>query len=276
MPTFNRRTLRQSLGRDYLHDTLVSTTTGSCGVTTGSLAIWDSSTADPTASGEGLYHRQWLRLVGSAGHIQDLRVGSWNTGSGAFVAAVTLATTVYSGMPYEVHATIKPTDKDRALDAVIQNVRVRRELTIDAINGGHIYSLGPDVVDVVGVRYFSDPAASLDRGEHAVDWWKHEATGSGNELRITPALYGSYQLVLDAITTVSLGAGDLATVNLPNDEWILWGAAARCLWMAEQQSPGQEAGRYSERRKESAREYSRLSSRFQPFVTRKIQLDELW
>lgn len=223
-----------------------------------------------------MYSRSWLRLLGSAGFLQDVRVASFNTGSGSFFAAQTLATTIYSGMPFEVHSLISPAEKDRALDDAIARVRVRQEVPIWAIDGGHTYSVGPELLDIADVRYFSDPTASLSRDEHQLSWWKLESTGSGQELRVFPALQASQQLVIDAVLGVSLGAGDLATVNLPNDDWVLWGAAARCLWMLEQRSPGQEAGRYRERRLEAAREFTRLALRFQPRFGRPIQLAEVW
>ncbi len=274
MSVYSRRTLRQSLSQLWLHDTIIGQTSGSWGTQAGSLNIVDRAQADPTASGEQLYHRHWLRLLGSAGFIQDTRVGSFNTGSGAYLSAVTAATTIYSGMPFEVHALMSPSDKDRALDAVIRDVRYRQELALWAVPQGHIYSLGPDVLDVIDVRYYSDPTSSLDRGQGYPQWFKFEQTASRNELRIEPSLLPSYQLVIDAILAPSLGAGDLATVNLPSDQWALAGAAARCYWMLEQQGPGQETSKYKERRVEAAREYTRLSNRFQPIIARRIQLDE--
>lgn len=273
MPTYSRRTLRQHLGQFHLHDTIVSNTDGSWGVTVGSTNISDASRADPTASSESLYQRNWLRLLGSAGQIQDLRVGSFNTGSGTFLSAVTLATTVFSGMPYELHAMVDPADKDRALDEVIKHVRVRQEVPIWAIDHGHFYSLGPDIQDIIDLRYLSQPTDSLNLGEHAVQWWKTENTGSGVQLRINPSLPASYQLIIDALVTVSLGSGDLATVNIPDEDTVLWGAAAQCFWFLESRAPGQEATLYKARRQEAAREYTKLSRRFMPVVTRRIQLD---
>ncbi len=57
---------------------------------------------------------------------------------------------------------------------------------------------------------------------------------------------------------------------------LLSGAAARCLWLVEQRSPGQEAAAYRNRRGEVAREFTRLSARFQPKIAKKVQLDEPW
>mgnify|MGYP001611606624 FL=1 len=99
MPVYNRRTLRQDLSREWLHDIVIGQTSGSWGLQAGSYNIIDSAQADPTASGEQLYFRHWLSLLGSAGKIQDLRVGSFNTGSGAYLGAQTLATAIFSGMP---------------------------------------------------------------------------------------------------------------------------------------------------------------------------------
>ena len=276
MPVYSRRTLRQRLSTEILRDTIVSTTSGSSGITTGSYIILDSSKADPTASGEQLYFRHWLRLLGSAGRIQDVRVGSFNTGIGAFAGAVVLATTVFSGMPYEVHGALDPAEKDAVLDAVIREVRIQEEQPLWSVKDMTIYSLGPEVLDVIDVRYYADPAGSLNRDEGRLTWFGLAKTATGQELRISEALPASYQLIYDAIVTVSLGAGDLATVNLDSDNLVIWGAAARCYWMLEQQAPGQEAGKYKERRAEAARKYSVLSARFQPKIVRKIQLDEYY
>ena len=276
MPIYNRRGLRQNLGRDYLRDTLVGRTSGSWGTQAGSLNIIDRSLADPTASGEQLYYRHHLRLLGSAGVLQDLRVGTFNTGSGAFLAAVTAATTIFSGMPFEVHGMVSPDEKDRQLDAVIKDVRALQELTIPAVDDLLIYSLGPDVEHVLEARVQSDPSHSLGRDDATLGWWKVVTTATGRELRLSSPLSASQHLVLNAITAVSLGAGDLATVNLPSQEWALTGAAARCYWLLEAQAPGKEASRYKDKRQEMARHYSRLSQRFQPFVTRKVQLEEPW
>jgi hypothetical protein len=275
MPVYSRRNLRQSLGTRYLRSTIVSATSGSWGTQAGSANIIDSSQADPTASGEQLYQRHWLRLLGSAGVIQDLRVGSFNTGSGAYLSAQTLATTVFSGMPYELHALMPPTEMDQALTDVIADLRTYRELAIWATPESYIYSLGPDVLDVLDVRILTAPTGSLNRGEYPAGWWKTEQTATRYELRIDAALLVSQQLLIGAITSLSLGAGDLATVNLPSDEWLLSGAAARCYWLLDQRVPGQVSA-YGERRREMARRFTALSGRFQPVVSRKVQLDNIW
>jgi hypothetical protein len=223
-----------------------------------------------------MYERHWLRLLGSAGKIQDTRVGSFNTGSGAFLSAITAGTTIFSGMPFEVHGLLDPAEKDRALDSVIKDLRVAQEVPIWAIPQGNVYSLGPDIYDVLSVRYFSDPTDSLNLGEHVVQWWKLEHTATGNQLRINQTLQASYQLILEALTSVSLGAGDLATVNIPSDDMVLWGATARCYWLLGRKAPAQEAGQYAQEGQRAAREYTRLAQRFQPVISRKIQLDEVY
>ncbi len=274
MPVYSRRGLRQALGVSWLRDTVVGQTSGSWGTQAGSLNIVDSSQADPTASGEQLYQRHWLRLLGSAGVLQDTRVGSFNTGSGAFLSAVTAATTIFSGMPFEVHGLLSPAEKDRELNGVVNKLRVQQELPLAAVQDLHVYSLGPEVLDVLDVRYFSYPLAS--RNEAQLIWYKLVSTATGQELRVSPSLEWSQQLVLDAVLAVSLGAGEQATINLPDQDWLLSGAAARCLWLVEQRSPGQEAAAYRNRRGEAAREFTRLSARFQPKIARKVQLDEPW
>ncbi len=277
MPTYNRRTLRQHLSQEWLHDIVIGTTSGSWGTQAGSYNIIDSSQADPTASGEQLYQRHWLRLLGSAGLIQDLRIGSYNTGSGAYLGAQTLATTVFSGMPFEVHAKLSPADKDIAITRTIEGIgALQQEIPIWAIANGHDYSLGPEILDVIDAYYLSDPTDSLNIGRHQLQHFTLRKTATGQCLSIIPSLIASYQLVLSAITTISLGAGDLATVNLPSESLVLAGAAARCYWMLEQNA-GQNTKQYQERRLSAARQYNALAARFQPIATtRKIQLEEWW
>ncbi len=228
-------------------------------------------------SGEQIYYRHYLRLLGSAGFIQDMRVGSFNTGSGAFVGAQTLATTIFSGMPYEVHRLVSPSDKDAALDAVISGVRELQERYYWSIDGMHIYSMNPTVdIDIVAARYYSNPNGSLDKGEGQFAWWKFVKTINAHELRVSPSMPASYQLVIDVIVAPSLAADDLATVNLESDDLVIWGAAARCYWMAGRGAPAQETALFDQQRREAAREYSRLSANFKPKITRKPQLDSLY
>jgi hypothetical protein len=129
--------------------------------------------------------------------------------------------------------------------------------------------------DILDVRYLSDPSNSLNPGEQQIGWFRVDATGSeGRELRISPALRASQVLILDTLQGARLGAHDLATVDLPSDEWILAGAAARCLWLLEQRAPGKEAGMYRERRQEAVKLFSRLSQRYQGAISRRVMLDE--
>jgi hypothetical protein len=129
--------------------------------------------------------------------------------------------------------------------------------------------------DVLDVRYLSDPSNTLHPGEKQVPWFRVDATASeGRELRIAPALRASQTLILDVLTGARLGEHDLAMVDLPSDEWILAGAAARCLWLLEQRAPGKEAGMYRERRQEAVKLFSRLSQRYQGAISRRVMLDE--
>lgn len=274
MPICRRRELRQRLGLEYLRDTVVGTTDAVC-----SAGVWltlsDGGQADATASGEPLYQRAWARVLGSLGVLQDGRVASFDA-AGVFVLGVTTATTVLAGMPYEIGTRLAAAEKDRALDAVIRDVRTRQEVTLWTRDGMTAYSLGAEVVDVLDVGVDADPSGTLGRRVTPVGWFGQRRTAAGMEVRIAPGVAGSCYLVLDALVRASLGASDLATVNVPSDDLVLAGAAARCLWLLEQDAPGQEAAVYRERRAEMAREYTRLARRFQPAVTRRVMPDEPW
>jgi hypothetical protein len=179
-------------------------------------------------------------------------------------------------MPFEVISLLSPVEMDRAIDRCIQDVRKLEELPLWSIDQKHEYSIGPEVIDVSDAYYFSDPTHSLDKGQRGLNWFGIVKTATGQELRIEPSLPASYQIIMKAVLEATLGAGDLATVNLPSDEPVLWGATSRCYWLVEQRSPGQEAIRYKELRREAAHAYTTLAQRFTPKITRRIQLDQPW
>lgn len=282
MPIYTRRGLRQRLGIEYLHDTIVGTTTGSNGPTQSAI-IWDSTLADPTLSGENPYYRAWVRTqtpdTQQPSALYDARVATLNTQSGAFVITGTSSMVISSGNPYEIHNKISPADKDRSLDAVIKDLRFIQEYPLWSVKDAKAYSLGTDIYDVVDVKYFSDPTNSLDRGVGHLQWFSYAITATGQELRINPSLPASYQIILSAIITVSLQSAtthDTVNFTLPSDDWVLSGAAAHLFWMMEQDSPGQESTLYRAKRIEMAKLFSKLSRRFQPFIARKISLGEVW
>lgn len=267
-PIFARKTLRQSLGRDLLRDTLVGNTSGSCGAA-GSGYVIDRSQANAAFSGEDLYSRAYL-LVNS----MDLRVATFNVASGAWVSWVTLSANVPSGGEYEVHELISPADKSRAIDWVLHETPVRQEVPVAAVANQKHYSWPSGVRKVLDAWYYADPDSSLDRLKGRFSWWGNAATASGREVRIEPALLGSYQIILDAITTLTLGALDAATVNLESDRWLLYGAEAQCWEMASKRAPGEEASTYRGNARRAAAKYRQLTSRWAPQGDSKLKFDD--
>ena len=128
--------------------------------------------------------------------------------------------------------------------------------------------------DVFDAYYFADPTASLGRDRHNLTSYQVVVTGSGREVRIEPAIDGSVQLILSALVRATLGASDLATVNLPNEEWVLNGAAAYCYSRLARSAPGQETAEYKNKAKEFATAWRRGVRNVLPQVDRTIQLDE--
>ncbi len=252
----------------------MSTTTGSWGATA-SLTVWDSTLADLTLSGEAMYERAWVRMLNagsSAVPAQDARVASFNTGSGAFHCLVLSGTTFGSGSGYEIHTMLSPAEKDRCLTTIANLLFEEKEFPINSVDGAHIYSVPTEILDIQNVRAFAYPVGS--KAEGALNWWKMVTTGSGQELRIEPSLGGSDQLLLSAITRCSLAASDLLGITLPTDEWLLAGAAAQAYWLLERGAPAQEVAFFRESRRELQASFRRLSARFQPRASRKIQLEE--
>lgn len=274
MPIFSRQMLRALLTTDYLRDGIVSTLTATGFL--GSVNLIDSTQADLSLTGQALYQRAWLKHNG-----MELRVASFNVFSGAYISLQIAGTLVVSGGTYERHDSLPPSDKDRALNDTIKRVRVRREVAIPTVPGLNLYNLdtagSPNLIlDVLDAYYFTNPTGTLGRDQARLDDFTIVATATGRELRIEPALGQSQQLVLDAILTLTLGAGDTATINIPDDRWVLSGAAAKAYDLLIRKTPGQQRGALEKDRREFATEFSRLSSRFQPQIDRSIAslLDE--
>lgn len=240
MPVVSRLTLRQHLGQNKLRDTYIGTTTASCGPTSPAY-VMDSQVANPDLAAESLYARTWVKV-----NNMTLNVGSFNAGSGAYVTAQTAATSIPIGVQYEHHRKLSPDSKDRAIDGVIGRLWSRQELPIDTAVGCLQYSIGTGF-KIFGVSYFANPASSTDRGQaQLMIGWTLATTGSGRELRLPAngALGASQQIVLDAQVRATLGSLDTATVNIPDEDWVLDGAAARCFQALWADAPGKEAGKY--------------------------------
>lgn len=227
--------------------------------------------ADPSLTGNDLFVRAWGKVVNTS---QAVRVASFNVGSGAFLSFQSIGTsTVMSGATYEIHQKLDPADKDRCLDATIRQVRIREEWPFWSVEQKAFYAISDNILDICNAFYLSNPNDSLNQGKGHFTDWKLTNTGSGQMLRIHPSLPASYQIILDAIRTASLGATDTASIDLVSDDWVLAGAAARAYRMLRQSAPGKEEGVYRERQREYAAEFSRLSAHYQPLIDRPLELD---
>ena len=279
MPVVNRRNLRHNLGLRHLRDTITGNTTSSFG----SVHVIDRALADTTFTAEMLHYRSWARFfpTGSANGV-DFRVASFNCASGALISLALDGTTVPSGAGYEVAAALSPADKDRCLDLVLGVVRVRREVGIQTTEGLTHYPLDgvasphylfPD--QILDCFYYADPSHSLNRAPCAFDTWEVERTATGHELRVSPALGASQQIVLDGILSLTLGAAEVATINIPDEEWVLLGAEAHAWNLLMKRGPAQETKQYADLRRDAAFAFSKKSQMFQPRVTRPLpELEE--
>ena len=235
------------------------------------MTVWDVKLADDFLAGEQLYQRAVLRVLTGSSFAQDARIASFNTGSGAFLSLLASATTVVSGAAYEIHRILPPAEKDLILTDIAESLRFRSEVAIDSVRDLHSYSLSDAYIDVLGVRAYGWPTAS--KGEVPIHWWRIDPTATGRTLVIQPALEQSSQLILQVITSGSLGSADTATINLPSDSWLLSGAAARAYWLLEAGAPATETSAYKANRRELSARFARLSARYMPRITRDVQLE---
>ena len=270
-PVFSRKYLRQTLGRSHLRDTQVRLSTNTTNLANGSINVMDTTLADLSLSGQGLYVGAWL-LFSSAE--REYRIGSFNIGSGALWSQANSTATIFSaGQEYEIHTVLPPSDKDRAIDETVKRLWTRQEVGIDSVEKDHTYPLPPGVISVLDCYYFASPSGTLDRDRRRLTRYDVVATPTGVELRIDPALMASQQIVLDAILSVSLGTGDTATVNIPDERLVLFGAEAQCWDLLVRRAPRGTADEYRRLRDEAARQFNLLSARFKTPVDRPIRLD---
>lgn len=260
MPVVSRRYLRQTLGVAHVRDTRVGTTTA-----TGP-AIVDARLADLTLSGQETDVGAWIKHQG-----MELRVASFNAGSGAYVHAMIAATLVASGAEYERHTTLPPSEKDKAIDEAIKQLRVRREVVVAGVADLDHYPLPAGVEQVLDAFTYANPTATLDRGRAALRSFGVVETATGTEVRISPALGASQQLVLDAILAVSLGAAETATVSLPDERLVLFAAEAACWGLVARRAPRGTVGEYLRLQDAAARQYAALAKNFKIPVDRPIR-----
>lgn len=272
MPVVSRKTLRRQLGLVHVRDTYVGRTTASWGQAAYSLNIIDANVADLAATAPGAYVGAWLWLTGA-----EVRVASFNAASGAYVSAARMPSgpPTPDGFEYERHDALSPSDKNRALDDAVRRLRVRREVAAATVDGARSYPL-LDIEQVLDAYYFATPSATLDRGRTALQSVETVVTATGAEVRITPALGGSRQLVFDAILPLSLGAADEATVSIPDERLVLFAAEAKCWDLLVRRAPRGTADEYRRLRDEAARQYDALARAFKIPVDRPLRLGETW
>jgi hypothetical protein len=277
MPVYNRRGLRQTLGRDYIRD-MVSSTTGTfvapatLGAAFGNPRFIDSGLA---GQGLGVNTHIWHNAGGF-----DYRVSSMNTGSGQYVTGQFIEATIAVGDEFEVHSRLSASEKNAMIDETLKSIRVQQEVGIATGTAGADFftiegAASPHYIsDVLDAYWFANPDGSLDRTLYRFTDIRLVMTGSGREIRVNPAPGGSAQLMLDAILTLTLGGSEGAAITIPDDTWLLAGAAARCYNLMIQAAPGQNAGELANRRTEWANQFSQLSTRFAPSYTRTVRLEE--
>lgn len=281
MPTIQRRSLRQRLGRDFIFDTYVGTTTSSLPANTGSAYVMDPARANLAHSGQQQFKDHWLLI-----RDMELRVASFNFGSGAYVTLQTIGTGIASGGQYERHAKLSPADKDRAIDHMLARARVRREVGLPTVDGALVYTIDAvasphRIVDILDVYVLTSPTAtgSRERGRFVSNSvWQIDHTATGRILRVPfgSGLGASQQIVLDALLHLTLGASSDATLDLPDDvaeEWLLSGAAIQCWSQLIGENPRANT-EYKDLRQAEVRRFSRLSAANAPQIDRPLRFEE--
>ena len=227
-------------------------------------------------SGQNLYERSWVYI-----NSMELRVASFNVGSGAYISGGLGSGGWLSGAEYERHDLVPPTDKNRAIDDSVKRLRVRREVGFPAVDATEFYAIdtaaSPNAIteptDVLNVYYYANPTNSLNRDRRDFFNWSIDTTPTGMELHISPVVSGSYQIVLDALITMTLASGEAATVNIPDERLVLFGAEAQCWHLLSKSAPGTNRTSYEQSRDEAARAYTELAAKFKRPIDRALEFE---
>lgn len=265
MPVFSRKELRQRLGLDYLHDTTIGNTVLSLGADA-TVVLMDRIQANPAFTGRAEYGNAYLRVASA-----DYRISSVNFPSGGWVTQQLAIYPIASGADYEVGRRLSAPDKDRALDMKVRKIRVRRQVPISSVAGLKEYTLdgvaSPHLLgQVLNVTYLANPTGSLDKRPRTIDnsGWGVADTPTGRILWLAEAMMGSQQVILDAILTLSLGSGDAATIRIPDQDWLLSGAAAEAFEMMARDAPGKEVTFFKDEARRFARSWTAGAAKYQP------------
>lgn len=265
-----RKQLRRDLATLRLRECQVGTTSMSLGAaaTFGVMDVYLLANTDYT--NQNLYQRAYVRVASA-----DYRVGSYNAGSGALVSAQLLRNAIASGADFELHDRLTATELDACLDQTILDLRVEREVGFPTVDGAWQYTVdtaaSPNtIIDYKEVYSFAAPTSTTNRQRIDLPTAQLVQTATGMELRLGQALAASQQIVIDAYLQLSLPADDAATINIPDRDWVLWGAAARAYDLLIQRTPGQDAALLAARRAEAARAFSKKSEHWQPAIEHKL------
>jgi hypothetical protein len=274
VPIYSRLALRTEANQK-LNDLYIGAVGSGPNIAMGaSVFFLDNTQSDPSGSGQVQDLRAYIRHAGVT-----YRCASFNFASGAWVTAQLAATTVGSGDRFDVSKLLDPKQMDLCIDRTVSRLRMRFEVPLASTDGAQFYNIdsaaSPQTIKtVLEAYYWASPTATANRDARRFRWYGTEQTATGMELRIDPPISGSLTIIMDAILDMTLGSTDAATLNFGHDSPIVWGAINQALDLVIQRAPGQEAGRYKERRQEAAAMWNALSAKFMPLVDRQIMFDE--
>lgn len=287
MPVFTRKQFRRDLAHLFTHDMpVIRQTTLGTQPNGGPAQVMSVYAADTNLSGQNMFQNAWIAVEAStantdmAGTLYQYTIGSFNTGSGAFISGMSSIDNIGNAAIFEIHTRISPSDKDAVVDDTILRTRIRQEVPLPTVDGALFYTIdgaaSPYLIDrIMDVHISADPSDSLNTDIRHITDWQVVQTGSGNLLRLVYAVQGSQQLLVDAILVPTLSGGELATINLPSERWILVGAAARCYDLLIQDAPATQVQMLMQRRQEMAQEFSRLCARYQPSYDAPVRLHDV-
>ena len=294
MPVYSRKQLRRDLSSRFIYDMPFPALQAAQSATVPQFEqgtawyVGEIRWADYSQSGNNLYQGAWLFVEGSAnlgggdvaGTFYQYLIASWNCGSGAFMSQQPTWEQITPSSMVEIHVKVPPRTKNDAVDDTLQRIRLRQEVAINTVDGALVYTIdgaaSPNYLEhILDVHLMANPNNSLDLDLRHMQDWQVVTTATGRELRLKWGVKGSQQIVFDAIVIPSLSGGEDATINLPDERWILAGAAMRCYDFMIQNAPGQQVSQLMQRRAEWAAEYTRLSAKFMPTYEEPIRLHDV-
>lgn len=263
------KTLRREMGYE-LGECVTGTADSGCTTTT----LVDAELIDSDES-ESQHEGAWLYIASGALAGQTRRISDYAVTTGTLTVSRAWASAPVSGVEYEIHHKLSPTNLNRCINWVLEQCYFLDEILLTPVSGQRQYSLA-------AYPYITRPeqivdalwrvGTTTDKYRYApLEWYQVRNDAGELTLDINPYSFtaGEY-MVLRVVRPYSQLSADTDTTDCPK-ELLLAGAKTRAYELLLQKGTGQDVERYRRLRDEAMTVYTKRWFFYQPRPARRIQ-----